>query len=164
MAHVTAYLDRSCAEFVVALLRHRFRIDRLNAHDLSANSGCLSREIAERMRAGIVPRSIGSGYGGRVTLVECMIHQQDIRRPLALPRTIPAERLREALNFARTAPLIRGASATRGVRLIATDLDWAAGRGKPVWGRGEALLMAMAGRPSALADLAGPGVAVLAAR
>ena len=93
-----------------------------------------------------------------------MIHQQDIRRPLGLPRRIPDERLREALNFARTAPLIRGAWRGRGVYLQATDLDWAAGYGPRVSGPGEALLMAMAGRAAALADLDGPGLPTFARR
>ncbi|MCX2933649.1 maleylpyruvate isomerase family mycothiol-dependent enzyme [Mycobacterium sp. CVI_P3] len=163
-AHVVAYLDRYRGAFTAALIRHRLRMDRLNARDVDAYSTCSLGEIAERMRSGIVPHSVGTGFGGRVALVECMIHQQDIRRPLELPRTIPAERLREALAFTRVAPLIRGGWRARGVRLIATDLEWAAGRGAEVRGSGEAILMAMAGRRSALDDLAGPGVTVLAAR
>ncbi|BBX69578.1 hypothetical protein MPSYJ_30390 [Mycolicibacterium psychrotolerans] len=90
-----------------------------------------------------------------------MIHQQDIRRTLSLPRTIPADRLVVALDFARVAPLIGGAWHTRGVRRIATDIDWAVGQGPEVRGTGEALLMAMARRPDALADLTGPGLVVL---
>jgi hypothetical protein len=50
----------------------------------------------------------------------------------------------------------------RGVRLVATDLDWSHGNGPEVRGSGEALLMAMAGRPAALDDLDGPGKAKLA--
>jgi hypothetical protein len=50
----------------------------------------------------------------------------------------------------------------RGVRLVATDLDWSHGRGPEVRGNGEALLMAMAGRRAALDDLDGPGKAKLA--
>ncbi|WP_240163929.1 hypothetical protein [Mycolicibacterium sphagni] len=116
------------------------------------------------MRDHATPRGVGSGFGGRVALVECMIHQQDIRRPLNLPRAIPAERLYPALEFATLAPLIRGGWYTRGVRLVATDLDWSTGHGPDVRGPGEAVLMAMARRPSAFADLTGPGVAILSQR
>jgi hypothetical protein len=52
----------------------------------------------------------------------------------------------------------------RGVRLVATDLDWGHGKGPEVRGSGEALLMAMAGRRAALDDLDGPGKAKLAQR
>ena len=37
-------------------------------------------------------------------------------------RTIQPERLRAALDFAKYAPLIRGAWRARGVRLTATDI------------------------------------------
>ncbi len=52
----------------------------------------------------------------------------------------------------------------RGLSLAAVDLDWAAGRGARVEGPAEALLMGMAGRSVALAELDGPGVGVLAGR
>ena len=54
----------------------------------------------------------------------------------------------------------------RGLHLRATDLDWSAGEpGAPeVTGTAEALMMALAGRPTALADLSGPGVAELRTR
>jgi hypothetical protein len=48
--------------------------------------------------------------------------------------------------------------------LRATDIDWEHGRGPEVSGSGEALLMAMSGRPAALTDLTGPGQPTLAAR
>jgi hypothetical protein len=52
----------------------------------------------------------------------------------------------------------------RGLRLVATDLDWSHGSGPEVRGPGEALMVALAGRPLALAALAGDGVDVLELR
>ena len=52
----------------------------------------------------------------------------------------------------------------RGLTLAATDLDWTTGDGLTVQGPGEALLMAMAGRPAALPELSGPGTPTLAER
>jgi hypothetical protein len=95
-------------------------------------------------------------------LTDGMIHQQDIRRSLGIPRAIDPQRLRTALDFARFAPTIRGAWHARGVRLVATDMDWSHGKGPEVRGSGEALLMAMAGRRAALDDVDGPGKAELA--
>ena len=135
--------------------------------------GWTVRDVADRstadlvglLRANAVPSRLGAGFGGRVALTDNMIHQQDIRRPLGLARTIPAERLGVALDFVRYAPTIRGAWRVRGLRLVATDLDWTHGKGGPeLRGAAEALLMTMAGRPNALLDLVGPGVPVLAAR
>ena len=62
----------------------------------------------------------------------------------------------------RFAPTIRGAWRARGVRLVASDVDWSHGTGPEVRGTGEALLMAMAGRLAALDDLDGAGKAKLA--
>ena len=163
-AHVIAYLDRSQAEFAATLIKHRLHLDQLNAADVRGFAVPSSQCITRSMRGVITPRSVGAGFAGRITLVECMIHQQDIRDPLNLPRTIPADRLLVALNFTRMAPLIRGGWTTRGVRLIATDLDWSAGHGPEVHGTAKALLMTMAQRPSALANLTGPGVAILVRR
>ena len=57
------------------------------------------------------------------------IHQQDIRRPLGLPRHIPPQRLATVLKFAKTAPTIGAAKRIRGLTLTATDLDWTTGQG-----------------------------------
>lgn len=73
--------------------------------------------------------------------------------------------MRAVLDFAITAPTLPAKKNTRGLRLEATDLDWTRGSGdRVVTGTGEAILMAAAGRPSALADLDGDGASVLASR
>jgi uncharacterized protein (TIGR03083 family) len=110
------------------------------------------------------PRGLTAGFGGRIALTDGVIHHQDIRRPLGLPRTIPAERMRTVLDFARTAPTIGAGKRIRGLTLTATDLDWSAGNGPVVEGPAESLLMAMAGRRGVSAELAGPGAARLTDR
>ena len=50
------------------------------------------------------------------------------------------------------------------LRLVATDLDWSHGAGPEVRGKGEALLLALTGRPVVLDELSGDGVAVLRSR
>ena len=62
--------------------------------------------------------------------------------------------------------LLPGKKRRAGLHLHATDIDWdAGGTGDPeVTGTGEALLLAMAGRPVALDELDGPGVATLRSR
>lgn len=98
--------------------------------------------------------------------VDHTVHQQDIRRALDQPRAIPTERLVAALDGAASvaSPMFAPKKNVKGLRLEATDIDWSHGDGPEVRGTGEALLMAAAGRPAALTDLDGAGVAVLAER
>jgi uncharacterized protein (TIGR03083 family) len=105
----------------------------------------------------------------RLQLGELLIHQQDVRRPLALAREIPADRLIAVLRtcLGRGDGRIIGVKARKhahGLALVATDLDWAWGAGPEVRGPAEAILMAIAGRPAAVDDLSGDGMTTLATR
>lgn len=101
----------------------------------------------------------------RLTLLDRLVHHQDIRRALDHPRDIPEERLRAVLDAAPTLGSVFGArSRTRQLRFTATDLDWTWGDGPEVRGPGEALLLAMLGRPHPLPELDGPGLATFRAR
>ncbi|TRW88248.1 maleylpyruvate isomerase family mycothiol-dependent enzyme [Mycolicibacterium sp. 018/SC-01/001] len=162
--HIVAYLDRGSPAFLAGMARYRGSVDRLNTADLERLSTWSRAEVVAALRTKAEPRGVGAGFDGRIALTECMIHHQDVRRALHLPRVIAAGPLRSALGFARIAPLIRGALRTRGLSLIATDVDWTAGRGPQVRGPGEAVLMAMAGRPDALSHLTGAGVRELSRR
>jgi uncharacterized protein (TIGR03083 family) len=94
-----------------------------------------------------------------------LIHHQDIRRPLGLPREIPAERLVAALDaLPKIGGFLKSRRTTRGLRLVATDLDHRVGEGPEVRGPAEALILAGSGRPVGLAELSGPGLPLLADR
>ncbi|MVU81939.1 maleylpyruvate isomerase family mycothiol-dependent enzyme [Nocardia sp. ET3-3] len=98
----------------------------------------------------------------RIALADTMIHHQDIRRPLGLARVIPAPHLLTVLRHPD--PFLRTGRLTRGLRLTATDVDWDHGDGPQIHGPGEAIMMAVAGRAAALADLSGAGVAIIRQR
>jgi hypothetical protein len=99
------------------------------------------------------------------SLVDHIVHQQDMRRPLGLPRKVPAERLLAALGVVTVYPGVGGAAGAknraRGLRLAATDVNWSYGKGPGVRGTGEALLLALTGRPIMLDELTGDGVPAL---
>lgn len=121
-------------------------------------------QLLDFLRGHLQPQGLTAGFGGMIALVDGTIHHQDIRRALNRPRVVPADRLERVLDLVPGNPRLGAGRRIRGLRLRATDLDWEHGRGTEVTGPGEALLMAMSGRPAALADLAGPGVNTLAAR
>ncbi|MED5813166.1 maleylpyruvate isomerase family mycothiol-dependent enzyme [Mycolicibacterium sp. 050232] len=163
VAHTIAYLGQTRLGLTASMLAARGRVDRLNDRALRPYAG--PDELRALMRSGADPSGAGALYGCRVELIECLIHQQDIRRPLGLPRTISADAVRTSLTFARVSPVIGGARRIRGLRFIATDLDWSAGRGLEVHGPGEALLLAMTGRVDAVTtELYGAGLAELCRR
>ena len=163
-AHCVSFEQMSGGAVAARFLRGRLQTDRINALGIADLAGRSTDDLVALMRDNAEPHGFGGGFGGRVALTDNMIHHQDIRRTLGIPRAITTERLHTAMDFARYASTIRGAWQARGVRLVATDLDWSHGRGPEVHGTGEALLMAMAGRSDALRDLEGPGTATLAAR
>ena len=98
-------------------------------------------------------------------LVDHLIHHQDIRRPLDLPREMPADRLVAALDVVPgLGGFVGSKKRVAGLRLVATDVDWAHGDGPEVRGPGEAILLAASGRPAGLGELRGDGVGTLRER
>ena len=164
VAHVISYEELDGRGLLGRYARGRFVPRRVNAVGVADYAGHRPDQLVEVLERHLRPRGLTAGFGGRIALVDGLIHQQDIRRPLGIGRDIPAERLRPVLDFARTAPPVGAFRRIRGLRLVATDLDWSRGRGGEVSGPGDALLMVMAGRRDAVGDLAGPGLPVLAAR
>jgi uncharacterized protein (TIGR03083 family) len=101
----------------------------------------------------------------RLTLLDRLVHHQDIRRALGHPRVIPSDRLLTCLDATPRLGSVFGArTRTRGLRFLATDVDWSWGSGPEVTGPGEALLMTMLGRKQALIGLSGPGFGTFSAR
>lgn len=99
---------------------------------------------------------------------ELMIHQQDVRRALDMPRAIPTERISAVLEFGLrplgSLSLAHARQRSKGLRPVSSESDWAWGSGAEIRGPLEAILMATAGRRLALDDLDGTGVATLAER
>lgn len=161
-AHTVAYLGQSLPGLAANMIRARGNVDVLNSRLLPGFAALPPSELVDVMRRDAVPAGAAGLYGGRVALIECVVHQQDIRRPLGLDHAVSDDALRVSLTYARISPVIGGARRTRGVRLVASDMDWAAGRGPEVHGSGEALLLVMTGRVDAVRDeLTGAGVAGL---
>ena len=157
VAHMLSYEELGARQLAERFVRGRLSVDRVNDIGLREYSTRTPAELIELLDDHLDPAGLTAGMGGAIALTDGMIHQQDIRRPLALPRTIPAERLVPALRTALFAPTLLGVVRVRDVRLVATDLDWTFGRGPEVRGTGEAILMTVAGRRDAAADLSGPG-------
>jgi uncharacterized protein (TIGR03083 family) len=164
VAHVVSFDDLSASGLARRTVRGRAWPDAMNAGGVREYAALGPDGVLDVLERSLRPRGVTALFGGRVALTDTVVHQQDVRRPLGLPRRVPAERLAAVLPFAMVAPPTRGAWRTRGLRLVATDLDWSRGRGPEVAGPGEALLLAACGRADALPELTGAGVPTLARR
>jgi uncharacterized protein (TIGR03083 family) len=164
VAHVISYDELSVGGLAGRFVKGRFLPDRVNAVGVAEYRTRDPEELVALLKDHIEPHGLPAAFGGMIALIDGLIHQQDIRRPLGMPRDIPPERLLPALRGALTAPVIRGFWRVRGVRLVATDLDWTVGSGPEVRGPAEALLMTIAGRRGVVQELSGPGRQKLADR
>jgi uncharacterized protein (TIGR03083 family) len=163
-AHVASYSGARAGETAGRVVRGGGLLGRVNAVGVRDCRELEPAELVARVRLHARPRGVNAAFGGRVGLVDTLVHHQDVRRPLGLVRTVPPDRLACALRFAYAAPVLRGFWHARGVRVSAPEVGWAAGRGPLAEGPAEAVLMAVAGRSGAAADLTGPGAAVLVRR
>jgi uncharacterized protein (TIGR03083 family) len=164
VAHIVSYDDLGLPGLVGRFARGRFAPDQVNEVGVQRYAALGPDQLLAELKNHLRPAGLTAAFGGRIGLCDGLIHHQDIRRAIGAPREVPAERLAVALPFARTAPPIKASRRVRGVRLVATDLDWTSGDGPVVEGPAEPLLMAMAGRGDALDELTGPGTTTLAER
>ncbi|HLX88981.1 MAG TPA: maleylpyruvate isomerase family mycothiol-dependent enzyme [Acidimicrobiales bacterium] len=126
----------------------------------------IRRFWTEIMMATHPRKGISKMIPARAGFLDHLVHNQDMRRPTGRARTIPEDRLRRALDLARSesSPMFSPKRNVAGLRLVATDVDWSGGDGPEVTGPGEAIVMAASGRAAALADLSGDGLGTLRER
>jgi uncharacterized protein (TIGR03083 family) len=84
-------------------------------------------------------------------LIDALVHHQDIVRPLGLRHDMdPAAASVAADRVRMLSPLMGTRRFVKGVRMVATDVDWARGQGRVVEGPMQELLMLCTGREARL--------------
>lgn len=162
--HTVTFLDQPVPALAAGMVTCRGDADRLNRALLRAEPDCGTADLATRMRTA-VPNGAGRLYRHRVTLLESVIHCQDVAVPLGLPVSPADEAVTAAVRYAYRNPVVGARHRIRGIRLVADDLGWEIGRGEPLRGPGLQLLLAMTGRTAVTAaQLRGPGLALLLSR
>jgi uncharacterized protein (TIGR03083 family) len=164
LAHLMAAADQTPGGFVVRLAGSGFKFNKM-----------VDKDIAKRTQG--PPPSTLTAFKTRLNATthppgpieamvgEAVVHGEDIRRPLGISRTYPAETLIAVADFYKKSNLLLGGKRrVTGLTLRATDIDWSTGAGPEVTGPAASLVLGIAGRKAALDDLSGEGVAAFRTR
>jgi len=169
VSHMTIGYTTPMLSMIGLMAKHGFNVPKGSAAESaaygSAHTPAQIMAVFDTISKDHVRKGITKVIKPQEGLVDHIVHQQDMRRPLGLPREIPEDRLLAALGVAPSIGGFVGAKKRgAGLRLVATDVDWSHGEGPEVRGTGEAILLALTGRPVVLEELTGDGVATLRAR
>jgi uncharacterized protein (TIGR03083 family) len=169
LGHLVVGCQVSPRVLAADLIRHRGSFDRANV--------ALARSEAQRQEPSALidafaelierPRGIGRVFPPRLLLGDHIIHELDILLPLGLEPTVSPGAITAVLETQVRVPnpFVPAAARARGLALYATDLDWRYGQGRRgVAGTAVHLASVLAGRPWALGQLSGDGVADLRER
>ena len=161
--HLVAAVSPSKRPFLVELLRHRGNPHATNTAVARRFAALPVAELSARLREHAESRFAPPVVGARGPLTDALVHGGDMRVPLGLPHAPTPSDVRPALEFVTTRRPVgfvrRG--VLRGLRLVATDLDWAWGEGDLLGGRAIDLFMVACGRTALLPAVTGTGTAVL---
>jgi uncharacterized protein (TIGR03083 family) len=108
-------------------------------------------ELVAGIRDTVGSRRHNPGLSPRETLIDVLVHSQDVTVPLGRPLPLPPAAAAEAATrvWERGWPWYPRRRFS-GFRLRATDVDWSAGEGHPLEGPVDAILMLLTGRPTTL--------------
>ncbi|SKC67483.1 TIGR03083 family protein [Krasilnikoviella flava] len=158
VAHLTAGASTGRWAWLRSIVGARFDADLHNARRLAEHRGATPAETLERFRAVATSTVAPSGHTA-AWLGEVVVHGQDVRTPLRLPRVPPvATTTAVARFFAARDFTVPGRTVARGLRLEATDGPFAHGEGPVVRGSTLALVMVLAGRSAFCDELTGEGL------
>ena len=158
LAHLLATALMTAPKFVAKFAGAGFNFDKFTAREVAKQGAggpaatlAAFRTAADRSSSPPGPKDTWLG--------EVFVHSEDIRRPLGIAHGYPVHEVARTIRFySHSNAIIHGKTRVSGLTLTATDTDFTSGQGPVVEGPAISLLLATAGRKSALDDLTGPGV------
>jgi uncharacterized protein (TIGR03083 family) len=155
------------------MLRHPGGVNHVINASARERAALPTDQLIARIRATIGSRRHNVGVTPAETLLDIVVHGQDIAIPLGRTLEVSPEVAATAASGAwayrlswkgRMSPKVFHALPYDDHRLVATDTDWAVGEGTEIRGPVLAILLLLTGRPVMLPQLGGPGASELAAR
>lgn len=164
LAHQLTAAKMTPPKFFLKFAAAGFNFNKYAAKEVAIDSAGGPEATLAAFRAAM-PRETAPPGPKETWLGEAFVHGEDIRRPLGIKRDYPLPEVARAIAFyARSNVIIGGRTRVAGLTLKATDTDFSVGSGPLVEGPAVSLLLAAAGRKSALDQLSGPGVETLRKR
>ena len=144
VSHMCVGYTTPLPKMVALIARRAFNVDRASKEESiafgDAHSPAEILSVLERIHRDNIRKGITRVIPSKEGLVDHFTHHQDIRRPLGLPRAMPEDRLLAALEAAPSiGGFLKAKGRARGLRFIASDIDWSWGDGPEVKGNGEAI-------------------------
>ncbi len=166
-AHIATFIEVPLPKFMFTIAKNKGNVDA--AFDVMA------RKLTERpmsdlvaaIRAKASKKAALPIFPAELTIVDAVVHAEDIRRGLGLPGESAPDLVRASLEFLTTSkkakPMLETKGLLDGLRFEATDSDWSHGDGPLVSGSSVDLLLAITRRPVD-DQLTGDGVSILRGR
>jgi uncharacterized protein (TIGR03083 family) len=162
--HILAAAEQTPANFYKEMTSAGFRFNVFADRGARRMAAVGPDELVRRLRA----RTSTTNHPPAPVIAmlgEIVVHGEDIRRPLGQKHQSPEGALVAVADNWKNSNLLIGAKRRiAGLRLRATDIEWAHGDGPEVSGPLISLILAMTGRKAAHPDLTGEGLTALGNR
>lgn len=153
-AHLT-FAHAGLRDVLVPFVRAGFSYNRM-IRDTAKSSPLSHEDIIATLRDFVGSRRKALGVSVLEPLLDILVHGQDIAVPLGLDLPMPVDAAAAAADRVVSLPRrMRLWRVPHGVRLVATDADWAYGEGHRVEGELRWILLALTGREVAHTRLCG---------
>ncbi len=163
LVHLAATATLSLSRFTAELVAAGFRPQRITEKQITRGRGFSAVHALDALRSAI-DETASPPQPTITRLIEIVVHGEDIRRPLHITHTYDTTHLGEALAYLSHDHLFGSKTLIQGLQLVATDADIVLGNGRRVEGDAISLLLAAAGRPTAINELTGTGCELLRQR
>ena len=145
------------------MVRYPGSMNRMIRESARARATLPVDELMAQIRAMVGSRRHNVGVTGLETLIDILVHGQDIAIPLGRAIQMPPEAAAAAASRVwsfggKGKSVVFDNLPVWGLRLVAIDIPWAVGDGPELRGPVAAILLLLTGRRVALPSLAGPGV------
>lgn len=144
-AHLT-FSQAQVRDLIWPVLRAGFRYDAM-VRDTALRSPLTHEQIVATLRGFVGSRRRVAFISDLEPLIDILVHTQDICLPLGIDHPMPPDAAAAAADRVLATPWpLRRWRRPRGIRLVATDADWAYGSGPDLRAPMQAHLLTMTGR------------------